>query len=555
MSAVDVLARIANGTATVEDKDLMEYASWTASPLATAIRFSKEEELDFYREPHQQLISDAIVEADLGIGKKFIAVSMPPQHGKSTLITRRTPEWFLGKYPNKKVGVCGYGANFASDWGRQIREDLKQHYDLLGWQLAEDSQKKDLWHTNQGGELWTAGILSGATGRGAHLLIMDDPVKNFQEASSPTYRERVWDEWKRTFFSRVQMDGIVIVVMTRWNIDDLAGRLLGHSKNPEGANYGDPTAWREIRLPALWESEQPITYTFGGRPGTPYDPALGSGDWTRKKGDALCPHRYSADSLNGTKNQNDEESWQCLYQQNPWKVAGGARVYHAYEEIIHEKECYRDPGLPFFWTLDFNITPMSSCYGQYREFIPTDRISIITNAKITEVEVIGEISLPQSNTPAACEEFLDRFTTLHQGMRPPVVHLYGDSAGRAGSHAGPNLSDWEIVKAFLGRYKIQFVDHVPSGAPAIRDRVNSMNNALMNANKLPRLWHDPKCKMLKNDLLNVGWKKDSSGGSTGKLDPGPNNLLTHMTDALGYMIHTKFAVRGKYGEVAGHSPR
>lgn len=512
------------------------------SPLATACTFAKREGIEFHKERHQQLISDAIVEADNGTGPRFIVVSMPPQHGKSTIITRRTPEWYLAKYPNRKVGIAGYGAEFAREWGRVIREDLKNHYDLLGWKLSEDSQKANLWHTDQGGELWTAGTLSGANGRGAHLFIMDDPVKNFQEANSSLYRERIWDEWMRVFFARVQQNGIVLVVMTRWHIDDLAGRLLGQSKTPEGETYGDPSIWREIRLPAVYESATPTTYTFG------------DGSWTRSKGDVLCPNRYDAAAFEIIKSQNDTASWECLYQQNPWKVAKGMRIYYDYDEMVHERhDLERDMSLPFFWTLDFNVTPMSSCFGQWREMFGPR--SHLTNEKIMQVEVLDEISLVRSNVPAACDEFLDRFLEMHQGYHKPIINLYGDSAGRAASHAGPDLSSWAIVKKFLTKHGLQYNDWVPSGPPAIKDRVNSMNNALKNANGVASLWHSPKCRALKSDFLNVAWKMDSNGAISGHQDPGPKNQYTHMTDALGYMIHTKFAVRGRFGQQAKSIPR
>lgn len=538
---------------------------WRISPQMAAIEFSKREGFPFSRERHQQLISDAIVEADLGTGRRFIVVSMPPQHGKSELISRRTPEWFLGKYPRRKVGIVGYGANFAQSWGEKIRDDMNRHQEALGFKLKDDSQSKSLWHTEFGGECWTAGIKSGATGRGADLLIIDDPIKNNTEASNPNYRHELWEELTKVFFSRISKRAIVVMVMTRWHPDDPIGRVLGESTDEAGELYEkNPNNWREIRLPAIWEKDTPVTYAFG------------DGTWTRRKGDPLCPARHDLEALNIMKGHYSEDAWASLYQQDPNQSSKRATVYYAYNREMHEQELVRDPSQTFFLSCDFNRTPMSWVLGQWSEqFGPQ---AYITNQLIIQVEVLDEISIDESNVPDALEAFYTRLTKMHSGPdtnskawelyrhdpvrypRPgrsyelPLIHLYGDAAGKAESHAGPDLSSWAIIKRFMRDRNLKFVDHVPSKDPLIQDRVNAVNEALKDAYGTIHLAHDPKCAKLRQDFEKVTWKRDSTGQSIGKLDPGPHGSLTHMSDALGYFLHQKFAIRPKAGPQRG-SPR
>lgn len=493
-------------------------------------------------EPHQQLISDAIVDAVAGRGPRLLAISMPPQHGKSTLITRRTSEWFLGNWPHKKVAIGGYNMEFAREWGYLIREDLKKHYSDLGFTLAEDSQKAAWWHTSEGGMLWTAGILSGATGKGSDLLILDDPIKNSAEAYNLLYRNRIWDEFQRTFLTRLQKGGVVIVVMTRWHTDDIIGRLMS-------PKYNDCiNDWREIRMPAIWTRDEPEHYPAV----RVYDKVTRvSKDYIRNKGEALCPNRFDLEALRMRRAMMNDETWLSLYQQIPLNETGKGQIYSNFQEAKHVSDLVRDDDLELFWSLDFNWNHMSSVIGQVREtFGPRAHL---TNEKIIEIEVLDEICLNDSDTPEATEEFADRYALMNKRGQRPVVHLYGDVAGKQHSHAGPHMSDWELVRKGLRMRNIEFVDHVGSAPPAIRDSVNSMQMALKNSLGQTRLWISKKCKQLIADLTLVSWKRDSNGNATGRQDDSDEER-THMSDALRYMVHDKFKIRGRFGE-SEDSPR
>jgi hypothetical protein len=497
--------------------------SWCQSPLTVATTFSYEEEVYFDPAPHLKVISDAIVEAVLGLNKRFIIVSMPPRHGKSWLITRRTPEWYLSVFPRKMVGVVGYGTGFVRDWGRLIRNDLDFHEDLIGFGIADDSGAADRWHTSLGGELWAQGTGGQVVGRGADLLIIDDPIKNMSEAYSPAYRDALWTMWKSGIRTRLHPGGVVVVVMQRWHSDDFAGRLLG------GFEDTDPSVWREIRLPAIWDGDAPDV--------------IG-----RQKGQALWPARYNLDELNGLKRGMDAQTWDAVYQQIPVNLQGAGLVYYGFKPDQHVFEMERDVRLPMFWGLDFNVDPMSNVIGQVKEMWGPH--AHLTNQKISTVEVLDEISLPNSNTVEACKEFHARCQAMNRGARVEL-HVYGDASGNQ-RHTNATKTDWQIVRQFLNENSRYYGAHyhVPSQDPPVRDRTNSMNGALRAADGEKSLFIHPRCKELIKDFKGIVWKRDSNGNATSQLDKS-DPMRSHMSDALGYVIYQKFGLNEFAGEVSG----
>lgn len=497
------------------------------SPLGCALRFSKDEgEIpQFQAASHLELISDAITDAWLGVGEKKIIISMPPRHGKSTLVTLRTPQWFLANNPELTVGMCGYGASFAADWGRRVRNNLIEHKDLVGFDLAPDSQKTDWWHTDQGGGMWTAGIGGGITGKGAHLLVIDDPIKSDAEAYSPTYRDHLWRWWMKDAMTRTYPRTIIVVVMTRWHTDDFVGRLLSHDYP------GDPAQWRVITLPAIWDKDVPD--------------ALG-----RKRGDALwpdSPEEMTAEWLIANrKNTISPEAWESMFQQRPLNSTGLGAVYHNFDEDTHVREVIRDDRWPLSWALDFNVNPMTSVICQVKEEFA--RNAHLTNEKLVVCEVLKELVLPHSNTLEMCAEFAEQYRKLSKG-RKVDVHVYGDATANRRDTRGTD-SDWEQIWRFLNSQAIPFHNHVHRSNPLERDRATSMNMALKSPDGVVALIIDKSCRELKADLHEVRWKTDVNGNALGSFDKS-DSKRTHISDALGYLIHQKFAVLGGGGLRAG----
>ena len=238
---------------------------------------------------HLQILSNKLAEAAL-VGGKRIIVSMPPRHGKSETSSHYAPIWYLDKFPERRVILASYAADYASEWGRKVRNSMDEHHDRLKVTLAKDSKAADRWNTRQGGGMVTTGVGGPLTGRGADLLLIDDPIKNWADAYSPTVRQRIWEWYLSTAYTRLEPNASIVIVMTRWHEDDLVGRLLRQMKKGEGEN------WDVIRFPATAETDDPL--------GRPLEAPL----W---------PFRYDADALARTKRSVGPLVWAGLFQQNP----------------------------------------------------------------------------------------------------------------------------------------------------------------------------------------------------------------------------------------------
>ncbi|RSU01419.1 hypothetical protein CBF34_07100 [Vagococcus penaei] len=224
----------------------------------------------------------------------FLIVELPPQHGKSTFITETFPAYFLMKNPNKLAMVVSYSEELYKKFGRKNREKFRTYSEpLFDLQLSSDTASVSEWGVqNHLGQLYSTSILGGATGRGSDLLIIDDPIKNRAEANSKTIRDKIYNEWQDTFYSRLSATGSVIVIMTRWHEDDLAGRLLKEKKLP----------WVEIKIPAIAEEGD----------------LLG-----RKVGEALAPEIGKDEEwAKQTKAVSGTRGWSSLYQQRPTPDGG-----------------------------------------------------------------------------------------------------------------------------------------------------------------------------------------------------------------------------------------
>lgn len=232
-----------------------------------------------------------------------LMVQCPPRHGKSMLCSQFFPAWYLGTYPDRRVILTSYEADFAASWGRKARDVLTEHGpELWGVTIRDDSSAANRWDIegNTGG-MQTAGVGGPVTGKGAHLLLIDDPVKNDEQARSPTYRERAWEWYRSTAYTRLEPGGAVVLVMTRWHRDDLAGKILA-----QAADTGEK--WEVVRLPAIAEENDQL----GRAPGKP-----------------LWPARYPLDVLERIRATTEAYWWACLYQQDP-APEGGAEWPETY---------------------------------------------------------------------------------------------------------------------------------------------------------------------------------------------------------------------------------
>lgn len=284
-----------------EALDKLEFEVRRAVALKSPLDYATYNNANFLSPPHVRLLSEtvcALVDRTLlkedGTPYTKLMVSMPPRHGKSELITRATPPWFLTKFPDKRVIVTGYEADFAADFGADARRYIEAHPEL-GVELDPTTGAKNNWALKgHAGGMKTAGAGGAITGKGAHLFVIDDPVKNSEDADSKTIREKHWNWWQGTVLTRQEPGAIMIVVMTRWHEDDLAGRLLQQE--------GDE--WYQVNFAAIADHEDGLD-------------ALG-----RQPGEALWPERYPIEKLHEFRSGMASRWWTALYQQKP-TIDGG----------------------------------------------------------------------------------------------------------------------------------------------------------------------------------------------------------------------------------------
>ncbi len=201
----------------------------------------------------------------------------------------RYPIHRLQHDPTLRVIVGAYNQTLANKFSRKARRVATQ----VGLSLSKERNAAEDWETDAGGGLRAVGVGSGITGQGGDLILIDDPVKNREEADSPAYQERVWDWYRDDLYTRLEPGGAVVLIQTRWNQADLAGRILDSEDGPN---------WTVLRLPALAE------------PGD----LLG-----RRPGEALCPARFDEEALAGIRTVLGPRSFAALYQGDPQPLEGG----------------------------------------------------------------------------------------------------------------------------------------------------------------------------------------------------------------------------------------
>lgn len=254
---------------------------------------------------HHELICHYIMEWIFGTVDK-LAIFTPPRHGKSEIVSRRTPPFILGHFPWAQIVIASYGDTLASGMNiaaQRIMTDEKYLSLFPDSAIPEkgssnDSKKKRkdsfVELLNHEGSIRSTGVGGTLTGQGANFLIIDDPFKNELEAYSETTRERVYNWWQATAETRLETPGKVLLTMTRWHDDDLAGRLLEE----------DAEGWTVLNLPAL-----ATTTRSKGDP--------------RSEGDALWPAKWPVERLLKKKKTTPAAFWEAMYQQDPIIGDGG----------------------------------------------------------------------------------------------------------------------------------------------------------------------------------------------------------------------------------------
>lgn len=260
--------------------------------------------------PHLNILTKKLVDLEQRRITRLL-VEMPPRHGKSSLCSQYFPAWYLGRNPDHNVIIASYESGIAATWGEKARDTLAEYGgDVFGIKVRTQFNRSTDWRIDgHTGRMRCVGVVGGITGRGANLLIIDDPIKDALEASSETYRDRAWNWYTSTARTRLEPGGIIIVIQTRWHQEDLIGRLRRQ------ALLGGEQ-WESLTLPAICE-----------QPGD----VLG-----RQVGDTLWPDRYNHEGLRILRESIPEHWWNALYQQRP-TPPGGALAKTIWFKLAHTR--------------------------------------------------------------------------------------------------------------------------------------------------------------------------------------------------------------------------
>lgn len=251
---------------------------------------------------HLDVLDESLMKVSTGEIKRLI-VTMPPRHGKSERVSRKFPAWHIGRNPNDEVILASYSIDLSRGFSRIARDTLTAHAETFGADVDQNNKSAESWGTEgHRGGLHAAGVGGPITGKGARIAIIDDPVKNAEEADSETMREKIWDWYTSTLYTRLTPDGRIVVVMTRWHEDDLVGRLLKKEADEiaEGTHKGE--RWTVINFPALAEKDDYLQ---------------------REEGEPLWPqYGFDKQRMEQIKVDVGSRVFNALYQQRPSAADG-----------------------------------------------------------------------------------------------------------------------------------------------------------------------------------------------------------------------------------------
>lgn len=458
---------------------------------------------------------DRFINGDI---KKLI-ITIPPQTGKSELTSRMLPSYIFGKNPNAKIILSSYNAEKAEEFNREIQRYLdKPEYALLfphvqlqksGSQGAYVRNTKRFDITGYRGFLKSVGVGGGITGTPCDIAIIDDPIKGREEANSMSTLEAIWGWYNSELMTRLHNDSKQLVVMTRWDSEDLVGRLL-NSMNESGVKD-----WEIVNLPAIKENDD-----------NPDDP--------RKIGEALWENRHGIKKLLEAK-RLDPRTFQSLMQQNPMPVQVGGECYKDFDVnlTVLDKLEY-NPNLPLHISFDFNVNPYMPCgIWQLESYSKVKKDGDIE--KYYNVNMIEEITLktPKNTTKHVCNYIRTKYGEHVSGM-----FIYGDPHGMdedTRSEKGKN--DYTIIMSELSRFKPTL--RVARKAENVRTRIGFMN-AIFNggvSNVVYRI--DRRCVKSIEDLMYI--KEDSDGGKFKQMFVDPSTGVKcqrfgHMSDCMEYFF-------------------
>lgn len=405
-----------------------------------------------------------------------VIITAPPRHGKSQVVSRDFPAYFLGRNPDKSVIACSYGDELAKRMNRDVQrimdsEAYQQLFEvyLAGRAASEITGDYSAYSRTTGlleivahaGSYRSTGVGGGITGQGCDVLIIDDPIKDKEEAYSEAIRDKIYDWYTSTARTRVSPGGGIIVMCTRWHLDDLVGRLL-----QAGQDNPNASPWRVINYPAIAERDEPH----------------------RKLGEALHPARYTLAMLEEIRAEVGERDWASMFQQRPMPAGGGTFKldWIQYYETLPP---YWDK-IVLSWDMAFkdnkdNDFVVGACWGRYGssiylvdqirgrwDFVTTKRMFIDFANKHSKV--IRKLIEDKANGPSIISSLKDSI--------PGIIAINPKESKE--SRASAVATTWEAHNVYIPSPRIApwvgtFVDElVTFPACAHDDQVDAMSQAI-----------------------------------------------------------------------------
>lgn len=407
-------------------------------------------------EPVHRLIASELENVIAGECLRLM-VFAPPQHGKTELVSVRFPAYWLGRRPDDPVIVASYAADRAYRISRHTRQTVESpEYERIfpGITTSRDSRAVDYWELAGGhrGSLLAAGVGGPITGHGTMLGIIDDPIKNIEQAYSSVYRDAVWDWYLSTFRTRIWEGGAIILIMTRWHEDDLAGRLLEQ----------DADQWRVLHLPAIADAE---------------DDPMG-----RAIGEPLAPGRFSIEALDAIKSDVQSIVWQAEYQGRPIAPSGNMFKRAWFGSALPEKPAFITSAVRYWdkagtqdggdYTAGVLMGRAGNLYyiidvvrGQWS---PAERSAVIRQVTIQDAAVYPRYAVWVEQEPGSGgkESALNTITDL-AGYNVHADKVTGSKVIRA----NPFAAQCEVgnVKLIAGPWNAAFIDEVTTFPAGVHD--------------------------------------------------------------------------------------
>jgi len=283
-------------------KTILECASYGYNNI---IPFAEFVSPYFKRTWHQEVMAWYLEKIERGEIKRLV-ILLPSRHGKSEVTSIHFPAWYLGRNPKKTILLLSYSNTLPSEFGGKARDIIQSPYYSLVFstKLNQTSVARDRWKTKEGGGYIGHGREGSVTGQGGDLLIGDDLIKGEKEAGSLYIRDKTWDWWRATARDRLNSDGSIVLANTRWHEDDIIGRIFeqgkmeGKDEEEKGLSIAN---WTLVKMPAIAEEDE----------------IWMDGEYTRLKGEALYPEKYSCEEIYEIWADIGDKFFYTKFQQNP----------------------------------------------------------------------------------------------------------------------------------------------------------------------------------------------------------------------------------------------